>query len=75
VAGDQIADGGSDVAECKAPIDDELDLARVDELAENDQSLRVLRRDERAQLLPEEKGEQERPDLAATAAVRMRVRR
>ena len=67
VALDQVADGGSDVAEGIGAVDDWPDLARLDELTKGHQVVAVLRRDECARLLADERGQQERPELAVVS--------
>src|SRR4051794_30640653 len=65
---EQVADSRSDLAERIGAVDGRCELARVDELSERDQVLGVLRGHECAELLADERGEQERADLTVDAA-------
>src|SRR5439155_14754247 len=64
----QIAHGLGDLAERVRLADDRRDLARLDELLEQDQLLPVLLRDERAQFLAHERRQHARPELAIDAS-------
>src|SRR4051812_19115703 len=64
----RLADSRSDLAERIGAVDDRCELRRVDELSERHQVLGVLRGHECAELLADERGEQERADLTIDAA-------
>ena len=65
---EQVADSRSDLAERIGAVDDRCELPRVDELSERHQVLGVLRGHECAELLADERGEQESADLTIDAA-------
>src|SRR3712207_1974295 len=60
----QITDGLGDLGERVSPVDDRCELAGLYELGEDGQILVVLAREERAQILPHERGHQARPEQA-----------
>ena len=62
-----VPDGVGDVAQRVGPVDDRRDLPGFDELLEDHQVPVVLPRDERAQLLPDEPRQHQRPELAIGA--------
>ena len=63
-----MADRGRHFAERESSVDRGCDLLRLDQLAQDGQVLRVLRGDERAELLADESRKEDRPDLAVGAA-------
>src|SRR5829696_175630 len=63
-----MTDGRRSLGERVDPVDRGGELAGLDEVAEGAEVHGVLRRDERAQLLADERGQQLGPDLAAAAA-------
>src|SRR5919198_3823393 len=64
---EQVADRRSDLAERIGAVDGRCEPARVDELSERHQVFGVLRGDEGAELLADERGQQERADLTIDA--------
>src|SRR5829696_2295573 len=64
----QVADGRRRLGERVGPVDGGGELAGLDEVAQGAEVGGVLRRDEGAQLLADERGQQLGPDLAAAAA-------
>ena len=64
---EQVADRRGDLAERIGAVDGRCELARVDELSERHQVFGVLRGDECAELLADERGQQERADLTIDA--------
>src|SRR4051794_41709850 len=65
---EEVADSRSGLAERIRAVDDRCELAGVDELSERHQVFGVLRGHECAELLADERGEQERADLTIDAA-------
>src|SRR3954452_19373510 len=63
-----VADRRSGLAERIGPVDGWCDLSGLDELSEDDQVVGVLRGDECAELLADERGQHERADLTVGAA-------
>jgi hypothetical protein len=63
----QGADGRGGLAERVGPVDGGCHLAGLDELADGDQVFGVLRRDEGAELLVDERRQQLRPELTVNA--------
>src|SRR5581483_9903761 len=65
---DHVPDGRGRLAQRERPVDGGSDLSGLDEVTEGHEVLRVLRRDERAELLAHQRRQQHRPQLAVDAA-------
>src|SRR6266516_6704116 len=63
-----VPDGRRGLAQRVRPVDGGCDLSGLDEIPEDPQVHGVLRRNERAQLLAHQRGEQGRTELAVAAA-------
>src|SRR5580693_9433949 len=68
VAVSQVLDGLGGLAQRVGPVDDGPDLARLDEVGERLEVLRVLRADERGQRLAGERGEHQGAELTVASA-------
>ena len=63
-----VTDGGDNLSEWVGPIDGGDDLASLNQFSEGHEVLGILGRDECAQLLTDERGQQLRPELTVNSA-------